>query len=126
MDYMQWLQQRQQPLNVPNSPMPTTGAGPGIAMPQGQQQQPQGDAALAAMLAIEGLSPQQKKMQRQRAQAQQLRDMALGGDARHWTGVLAQGLAGGLSGYQDRKLDPEEERINEERRRAMERIGGSL
>jgi hypothetical protein len=98
-----------------------------VAQPAQPIDEPQqGDPALAAMLAIEGLSPREKRMARQRAQAQQLRDLALGGGARHWTGVLAQGLAGGLSGYQDRKLDPEEERINEERRRAMERIGGSL
>ena len=120
-----YLQGRAQP-SVPFSPM-GAGAGPGVAQPAQPIDEPQqGDPALAAMLAIEGLSPREKRMARQRAQAQQLRDLALGGGARHWTGVLAQGLAGGLSGYQDRKLDPEEERINEERRRAMERIGGSL
>jgi hypothetical protein len=126
MDAFNYFQQRQ--LSVPNSPM-------GMQALQ-QPQAPQGlqspvpmsgdDAALRAMLAIEALSPEQKKLQRQRAQAQQLRDMALGGGARHWTGVLAQGLAGGLSGYQDRKLDPQEEAMNERRRRAMEQFGGSI
>jgi hypothetical protein len=126
MDAFNYFQQRQ--LNVPNSPM-------GMQAPQ-QPQAPQGlqspapmsgdDAALRAMLAIEALSPEQKKMQRQRAQAQQLRDMALGGGAKHWTGVLAQGLAGGMSGYQDSKLDPQEEAMNERRRRAMEQFGGSI
>jgi hypothetical protein len=126
MDAFNYFQQRQ--LNVPNSPM-------GMQAPQ-QPQAPQGlqspapmsgdDAALRAMLAIEALSPEQKKLQRQRAQAQQLRDMALGGGAKHWTGVLAQGLAGGMSGYQDSKLDPQEEAMNERRRRAMEQFGGSI
>lgn len=125
MDYLKWLEMsKQQGNNVAGMPqlqLPDTGN----VVPMGQAAGDP-DAALQAILAIEALSPQQKKMQRQRAQAQQLRDFALTPSAKHWTGALAQGLAGGLSGYQDRKLDPEEERMNEERRRAMERIGGSL
>jgi hypothetical protein len=122
--------QQRQPLNVPNSPMGMQAPQPQIPQslqaPQGGSPMSGEDAALRAMLAIEALSPEQKKMQRQRAQAQQLRDLALGGGAQHWTGVLAQGLAGGLSGYQDRKLDPQEEAMNERRRRAMEQFGGSI
>lgn len=99
-------------MQVPNSPMG----------PQGDQMDP----ALAAMLGIEALSPQQESLKRKQAQIDELRNFALSGGARHWTGALAQGLAGFGSGNRQRKLDPEYERVGKERREKMEQMGRDL
>lgn len=109
-----------------NSPSPTQMRQVQPQMGQPSPMRPDGgqtDDALQAMLALEGLAPGEKMRARKQAQINQLRDMALGDNARHWTGVLAQGLAGGLSGYQQSKLDPEIEAAAEEKRRIMERVG---
>jgi hypothetical protein len=118
-NYQDWLAEQNRQPSLTQSPQ---NQNP-MPAPQAQREK---DLALQAMLGIEKLSPKAKRIERKRAQIQKLRDLALSGDARHWTGVLAQGLAGGLSGYQDRKLDPEEEALNEERRRMMEQMGLGL
>jgi hypothetical protein len=121
-NYQDWLAQQNKRPSLTQSPQ---NQNPMFA-PQAQREREERDLALQAMLGIEKLSPKARQMERKRAQIQKLRDLALGGNARHWTEVLAQGLAGGLSGYQDRKLDPEEEALNEERRRLMEQLGLEL
>jgi hypothetical protein len=118
-NYQDWLAEQNRQPSLTQSPQ---NQNP-MPAPQAQREK---DLALQAMLGIEKLSPKAKRIERKRAQIQKLRDLALSGDARHWTGVLAQGLAGGLSGYRDRKLDPEEEALNEERRRMMEQMGLGL
>lgn len=115
---------------VENSPLGPQGyTRPQDTMGQPSPMRPDGgqtDDALQAILAMEGLAPGEKIRARKQAQINQLRDMALNGNARHWTGALAQGLAGGLSGYQQSRLDPEEQAAAEERRRIMERIGQGI
>jgi hypothetical protein len=121
-NYQEWLAQQNKQPSLTQSPQNQTP----MPAPQAPQMPQERDLALQAMLGIEKLSPKARQMERKRAQIQQLRDMALGSNARHWTGVLAQGLAGGLSGYQGMKLDPEEEALNEERRKMMEQLGLGL
>jgi hypothetical protein len=110
--------------------MPGQMAGPPAPpqqpmMGQQQQEQPQ-DAEVAAMLAIESLSPRQKALQRRQAQIDELRQQSLQGDARHGLGVLAKAIQGGMSGYQQARLQPEYESANEERREKMAELSRLL
>ena len=119
-DYLRWLKE-QQANGIPNMPQATA---PNIERPEGGFVTNDGmDPAIKAMLGIQALSPKERALARKRAQAQQLRNVALDDNARHWTGVLAQGLAGGMSGYQDRKIDPQEEALNAERQYLMRQLG---
>lgn len=129
-DYLQWLQQqnmqRQQQQNpqMPYSPSPQQSG----MVPSGVNASPQqssDDLALKAILGIEALSPNEKRRAQMQAQADELRGMALGGQGvgTHWTGTLARGLAGGLSGYQQRKIEEQRKADAEERRRMMEQLG---
>lgn len=135
-----WLRQRL--AGMPQVPMsPTQGMAQQQQQPQFQQQpqmqmpaqgmpmqrEPQQtDPALAAMLGIEALSPQQEALKRKQATVDALRDMALGGGAKHWTGALAQGVAGYGARRGQKKLDPEYEKVGAERRTKMEQLGRDL
>lgn len=58
--------------------------------------------------ALLGLDESEKKRLQRRAKSDALRKIAFGSGATHWAEALAQTLAGGLSGWEDRKANESE------------------